>query len=907
MNKKLIAALVLPLSLAACTNEGLVSVETPNVQGDMITLSENFAIGVGAGVDSRADYSVEEHDGLVRPYFTWDNTDEIGLGWMQGNDGLIYTNYQFSAFAYGHKELKAEMTPCAPVLWKNVAFFSAADATALGDPSSTTYVKTWNPVELNDPSWNLNNQTAFFRTANLTIFKGDYLIYYPFDATITEAGNLIAKSDASFTGVKAVEMMSEMTNAQKITKYEEAFEGVADNMFAVGKASIDGGTTAANFHLDPISGVVRVKISVDKDATKNWTINKVAIYSTEGIQLEQAVNASTKQLIADDVKETKVVFAELDANTTIVKAEDKYMLVALPALPQTIKNAYIGLFDESGNSVMVPVNDININSNKFTDVDVKLTDEYELQNEVFYVVDMETFALAMGNAGVSGAKNATIKLLNNIEYDQSYTNLGTGYVEVVNNMTIEGGDIIIPADQKLALHVHDVHADVVGKLTFNGKFIVEDKGCCGTNDAIVDIYGGETNTVTFSDEVINAGSLTIGKSLNPTNVTFEGNVTNNATLKIEAKANACFAKLVNNESVEMHKTTGAGQEVCVENLENVGEFIVGEYTKLTIEESLVNNGVLTIKTSKTGINGNDGTVDVLEEATVTNSATIANMGVYNNKGITLGKSGSEFIDYVGSQSISYNPLTIEAGAEYICEVNTSEKTEGDRLAYALNDNVPTTTVRFVEDGKPHEYQLGEYKSGYSKLATVKYIVNVAPTRNVIFKNNKSELTFGSELIVEKAKSVTFNGNKTKVNGNVTVNAGSITNNQLNKAQVVVAGNLTLNNATLNINALGTSTVANQTTAASWIVTKDVVLNEYSKMIVAKGAATDFNGNLSVAENAEATFKYSSYTDVNKKITVNGTFTRELSSGTDTANPAMVWCGSYDTKNGTIVNGGPQKR
>ena len=56
MKKILLTALALPLAFAACTNDEFASIETPNAQGDLIALSENFAIGLDNSVESRADY-----------------------------------------------------------------------------------------------------------------------------------------------------------------------------------------------------------------------------------------------------------------------------------------------------------------------------------------------------------------------------------------------------------------------------------------------------------------------------------------------------------------------------------------------------------------------------------------------------------------------------------------------------------------------------------------------------------------------------------------------------------------------------------------------------------------------------------------------------------------------------------
>lgn len=918
--KKLFWAALMPLAITACTDD-LSVVETSDLQGNVIKLENSFALGV---TKESNDYSRAQYvDGLN---LHWNpalvgsdvNFDKVGLSWTgQMADGKVYTNYEFEHFAWSVKDKTPDVDECTKK-WDHLVFMNMDDYNAFGNASTTDYVTSWSKDANNvvkgaqAGSLTANTQSGYFKTSSLTIFGGNYVIYSPYNPDFKDAGYLMAQTNTEFNRNKAVVATTEATR-------NEVLAEAANEMFYAGTANVAGGKTANGFSMEAVSGLIQLRIQKHEDANADdfkW-INKVVITSEDGIVVKQAIDA-TKVAAADAnnnmasclIAGTEETYPTLKVNlTNSLAVNNSVETIMIPALPQTIKNAKVILMQANGGTAIYECGDIEVKSNKAVQVNVTLVKENPIQFEQYYVADMETFALAMGKAGYeagnSNKKNASIVLLNDIEYDQTKTNGGTGIVEVVNNIEITGGNIIVPAGQYLELNVHNIPGKTFdGKLSIAGDFIIEDE-CCGVSAPSVLVYceDEEKNSVTFNGEVINNAEFTIGKTGQKANVQFVGDVTNNATLEIAEGTVACFAKLVNNESVNM--VSSEAQTVCVENLENEGEFTVGEYTKLTIEETLVNNGTLEIKSI--GTEGNDGTVEIAEDAVVTNNATIANKGVYNNKGITTGTAGSEFIDYVGSQSISYNKIVINEGAEYICEVNTSVTTEGDRLAYALNDNVPTTTVRFIEDSKEHSYQLGNYAS-YAKLATVKYIVNVDDTRDVTFLNNQESLTLGTKLTVESANSVKFYKNTISVNGDVIVNAGTIFNNGTQSTKVVVNGNLILNNnSKLNALALGTSTVATQTTTPSWTVAKDVVLNANASLEVAKGAAVDFNGNLSVAKYANATFKYSSYSDILNKITVNGTFIRELSSGTDTANPALVWCGSYDTKNGTVVNGGPQKR
>lgn len=75
------------------------------------------------------------------------------------------------------------------------------------------------------------------------------------------------------------------------------------------------------------------------------------------------------------------------------------------------------------------------------------------------------------------------------------------------------------------------------------------------------------------------------------------------------------------------------------------------------------------------------------------------------------------------------------------------------------------------------------------------------------------------------------------------------------------------------------------------------------------AKTAMNSNFNIANKySSATFNYATYSEIANVLNINGTFTRIVSTGGQTANPAQVWCGSY-TKgaDADIPNGLPQQR
>lgn len=931
----------MPIAFTACTNEEFAVVETPEANGNMITLDKNFALGLTkeANAETRAQYV----DGMK---FHWlpelDGTtpivDKVGMSWIQGTDGMVYTNYLFEHFAWPVAGETPDIDECTGK-WHDMVFLQES-ATIAGE--NCNYVTSWSEdatsteviPTLNATEPEPDTQSGYFKTENLTIFGGDYIVYTPYDETLVDAGYLRAKSATSFENVVAV---------KKTDGFTKGLKGLANEMFCVGAIdNLKGGKTANGFTLYPVSGIVQLKLGHNAWNAGQWNnITKVAIYSADGIVYEQEINASKvadagdKGVIAECLKPateettetTKMLLATLKTSVDIAYTpnthssyDNNWTYVHIPALPQTIKNAQVVLIDGDGASVRCNVGDIVVKSNETVQINIVLdANKTPMSSDKFYVVDMPTFRTAMTKAGIDAngdedAEPVTITLLNDIVYDSKYTDGESGIVIVNREMTIEGGTITVPADEKLTLRLMQNAV-----LTMEEDFIVEGKVNCAECGASVQIESASSSAL-YNTSLNFNGNVDVQEyaklyltsyNYSATNVNIAKTLTNDGEVEIFANSILDVEKFVNNNNVNMHATDNkAGTAVTVGTLTNAEDatWLVDAYTMLTVD-NLTNNGDLTINATGNATEGEDGTVNV--QVAATNNGDIYNHGVYNSNGTTTLNDGSTFTDYVGSQYGNKMPVKV-GEAQYICEVNTSNKTNGDRLGYALGSKMPTTTVRFVQDGTlEHWYQLANYKD-YPKLEQVEFEVNVDPATVVLIGNNTEEdITFGTGLTVNSAAGVTFNGGKIIVDGDVTVNAGIVKNNGLKSAKVEFDGNFTLNDGTVwNVQALG-ATAATEITTPSWIVNGDVTLNGASSATIDANAAVRVNksdvaaGNFSIGEDAVASFEYSSYTEVAGNVINNGIFTRKLSSKTgDSANPAQVWCAEY-FNNGTQTNGAAQ--
>ena len=956
--KKLFWAALLPIAFTACTNDELAVMEAPETEGNMITLDENFALGFtkDAGFETRAQ--LQGADGKLKFHWlpeldggTTPIVDEIGLAWVGPTAGTeVYTNYLFKHFAWPANGATPSIDECTNE-WHNLVFLNEADYVANGSSDKSTYVTsgswiinaTSKLVEFTtaDAGITANTQGAYFNTENLTIFGGDYIAYSPYDEDLVDVGNLIAKSKTSFTGVVPYDGEGTWT---------AGLQGIANDAFYVGVVpNLRGGTMANGFKLTAVSGYLKLRLNAHAGTT--WSkIKNVAIYSKDGIVYEQAIDASKvaaaqagnmASCLIDGTQKTKsLINAELNANLTITAPADKpkYMYINIPVLPQTITNASVVLIAEDGVNVRIPVaGNIEVQSNKEVLVDVPLVADKPMTSDQFYVVDMPTFRVAMVKAGTAPGGKVTVELLDDIIYDHMYTDGGSGKIIVNRDMDIIGGTITVPANEKLTLALVNPAPDKEITLTMEKDFIINGADKCTDCNAEVKIYS-QTGKATFNfgGNVIvpkSAKLLIHSNAWSTTNVNIadDKTLTNDGLVDIYANSNLTVDNFVNNNEVTMRKKDiNTKNTVTVGTLTNADEatWSVDAYTTLTIEEALNNDGTLDIASSKTGSNATDGTVQINSGATSTNNGTISNQGVYNNEGTTALNDGSQFIDYVGSQ-YGVNMPTLTEKAEYICLVNTSDKTNGDRLGYALDSKMKTTTVKFISNAT-HTYQLSEYSS-YDKLAKVNYIIDVDGA-NFDFNNNTvnqidlggnitvedvATLTFrnsaqgtikvGKDLDVEDATLVRFIKGVTAFGGDVNVAAGEIYNAGGGSAAIVnVGGNVDLTNAIMTVKALDGAVSATQHTTDSWTVTGNVSLNGTSTMKVNTNAAAEITGNLTIGKGTSALFDYSSYTNVTGTITNDGTFTRVLSSGSDTANPAEVWCGLWVKNAGsTVVNAGPK--
>ena len=980
--KHLLTALVLPALFAACTEdtfENSVNNGNANLNGQLVELGKDFAVGLTRGGDDAATRTNWHYTDDVKGLYSWlprfnaagdaACVENIGFAWRgEVGDAKVRTNYKFQlsgVLAVG--ETKPETLICDDELAVKNGYLFEKDAancevvvnnsvikllgynknTKKNDTEyaggikydGTTGAYTVGSYSLEDAldASALNEgdpyvRNGIFTTENSTVFKGDYIVYFPYDPDFAEIDYLPATTPTIFT--------QDYANPNKMAH-------LGGKTFGYGHAQIlEGGSMAESFTTENLSSVIDLKITskqtnvklskiilVDETADAKGFIKEVGLDASK-----IAANAKGTALYVDgtQVYEPTIVLNTINGTDAFVTM-DAAKEFTVATLPTTVGTLVAYLMDDEGMCLRKQVTTnwtMTPGAVRVFNVEIGANDKFNQR----LAVDTKTLIESISDAG-AGTAAATVRTLGNITLDKTAQielangktgTLATGdlfglgkvtSVYVAQNVNVTGtGTITVPSDIALTFKAVDKKS-----LSFENPIVIENAGCCGKQSAQIFLMSadGKEGTIVFNGDVTNYGAMYLANNsdnVNGTTITFNGALKNlvddysdeNADARIYCygaeKSVINFNGDVENEGVieiankciqmedgttESNFTTERGVVVNAKNITNAKDatISVGAYTRFAVAGTATNNGSINVATSGTGINTTDGELYIGTSGSLANAGLLENYGVVNNEGALRNTdTDADIVDHVGSQ-FGGNKAQATPG-EYICDVeDTNVDKEGDRVAYAMGDNMPTTTIRFVGEAETegetdqYVYNLAGYKSG--NVLPYNFIIATDPATKVVLnglnRTTAQDVTITGTLTVNKDAVLDLSQIKLAVNGVVTVDG------EMNVKPTVDGANTT--------EADGT----NAFTAAS-----DVNVN--GSFDVAQFVRTDLNNNMTIARNASATFNYASYTDIAHVLNINGTFTRVVSTGAETANPAQVWVESY-TKgaNAVIPNGLPQGR
>lgn len=1009
--KYLLMALAVPALFTACADDDFLTASQghgPEADGQLVELGEDFAIGLSRGADGAATktawhYKVGDANILYSwlPAFVTESgtmtvqEENIGFAWRgEVGDAKVRTNYKFTldgflmngqtapktivcddqvAVLNGYtfpRGVDGNITLSTP---DNELTFQEYDATTKTMVASTTYSLSYangdytlegaqaetvadgllNATKLGEEDPYVRN--GIFTTDNSTVFKGEYIVYFPYNPEFAEIDYLPAVSPTEFT-----------QNVEDANRTAH----LAGKTFGYGTATIEkGGSMAESFNTQNLSGIpifnvknsstnaVRVQklIFVDEGEGAKGFIKQVGLDASKiaakatGTDLYVAGTEVYEPTLILNLVKSGADHSEISANST-----QQYTMAALPT--KLVKPVlYIMNTDGMCCRKELEKKDIPAGAGVMYNVEITKDDKFDQA----LAVDTKTFierVIAAGKAKTA----ATVNVLGNITLDpEAKVTMGNNNeaalknqfdlskngnsLYINNNVTIKGtGTITIPADLNILVKV-------TGKktLTIENPVVIEGAGCCGDKPGFLMVTSPDSGegTVVFEGAVENYGEMWLANNAavtSKTKVVFNNTVLNGIDEETVNENNAgkiyCAGLFTEGSSVEFNgKVTNDGKIaiqpavkliyggsifpyekpagefypnhksnsviVSAESIDNNGAIVVDKYTTLNVAGAVANKGAITVNSAgKVGESSVDGLLLIENGASVSNSGVVENFGVITNRGsLSNVDAAADIIDHIGCQ---FGGGKASAGkGEYICEVEDANvDVDGDRLEYAMGTDMPTTTIKFVGAGKTENAKENAYTYDLGKYNRTEFNYNFIIATDA-----------ASAVNLKATKTVTVGNKPSKmtvavtINGKLTVEGSKTAQSTLNLSEIMLTVNDAVAvNGVMNVNP----TVAGAETldAADKVAfTAKQDMNVNGVFEVATFARTAMAANLTIAEGATGKFNYATYTKVNETIRINGTFDRVLSSGNNTSNPAQVWCKNYTMgSKANITNGDPQK-
>ena len=567
LNKILMA--LAATAIVGCTSDDLNDFSAKQAPEDsrMIELNSNFVLaGVGAeGAMTRTHWEQDpETKALVNkflPIYTTapDGTkkldalvedgdyEAVGLCWLGQVPGPeVYTNYQFYHFGWLKKgETKADLDNCDPVKLFNGALYDEikpATGAAAGDEADEADFTIVTPEKA---TWDLNYNSGVYKTRNKTIFRGNYIVYYPYNPEFQETGAIPAKARTSFEWTPGDDYTIPMLG-QNTFRYSDPVD-------------IEGGMNAANFGMYNLSTLVRLRVftSTAGDPYNGDNIDKVVLYSPSGKFVKQANLGADKiaagkqgQELYAKTEGTKTITTKFTAATSLDVKNSTTVNAYITVLPTTVDDLVALVYNASQGfwyRVELGKTEFKAGNAQVINITVKESDK----TSDFIAVDQTSLVQALSDADLVASESdpqtitviGDIKLETNLDIDGTYAN--------GRYITIDGGDIIVPQNVTLTLdYLKEMKSTVrvLGKdcctpaPVTGGRLVVN-----GTSAAPKDVI--TLNNITLEKTVARVANDAEFENFNPM-VTYKG--LTNITIADDKKVNV-IGGTVNVERAVEHK------------------------------------------------------------------------------------------------------------------------------------------------------------------------------------------------------------------------------------------------------------------------------------------------------------------------------------------------------------------
>lgn len=724
--KNYLMALALPAVFAACTSDDLMTennLPSSGINGEMVELNEGFALNLGRNGAEAATKATWENVGGKLKFFwypwengTWRETavDEVGLCWY-GTDGdktyatsagEIYTNYQFKHF--GWKILGSEFDYEDDTSYAIIK--ASADAVTDGGGSSAVEqadyaLENYSTAADNQGKW--DGSQGLFSTENKSIFKGDYIVYTPYQSSLKEIGHIPAI-------VPDVQYQSNTV--------ADSLKNVGEYTVSYGKAEgIDGGVQAEGLKMRNLTNVIRVSIA--NKSNNAIELKKVILLDKEGKGFYKTNYLSATKIFAEqnDVYQDALNSGEEVVKTNAISVE------FLSTFPSTAGDLSISATSGTATACIVAM------PTTIADMAVVLVNKEGKAK----IVDQKNFSIERG-----GSAKISVEINDASEFNTAIVTSEAEWTDALTANTpkvVALGQVAISSAQSLNALTNNTVVSAIGKesgLIFNNTFTLNTADRTMAFDCFSQFNGDVTvtaGTLQVANSSINA-DVALGDSL-----IIAGDVEyQNGTL---TPADGSYLFVEGTLELLAKTTTTPAKEAG--QIQNEGTIIV------KADGELVNNGVV--------VNAKQFT----NSGKVTNNAEFYNQSMLTNNSAEGFVNNGDFYDQIGSQFNAYN---VVKGGNYLCDVQ--DDASNNRLAEAVRILGRQTEqvkkiIRFT-DTEDKSYDL------YVVTSDIDIIVEAANSKTItIDENSTNSPKFIKSLTVKNgiakvAQNAKFNMNALEI-------------------------------------------------------------------------------------------------------------------------------------------------
>lgn len=643
MNKKfLLAALAIPMAFTACTDDfgaNETVIKETYVDGDKIHLGDDFVL-----TGTRADVEGESRSAWVTgngTRFYWIPKDELNqslttynsstdwalytkdaIGLCYVNNAEILTNYKFDHDGwvavdelgqykndvwkcvegiryYDRNYLRFDGLQYQDVTIDNIENNKTLDAVhgILSKEVSSQKLKAdksgLESLDKENKYDELNLSRAIFKTEEKTIFKGEYIAYYPWSNAMLEAGNV--------TAVSPVKMVYESGD------YTDRVNALNKYMFACGwVGTIEGGVEVAEMKLQNISKLMTLKLDLD-NSTEYYKLLLLDPSSEEGNFINK-MELTTDQVKASNYSGTTIQTSQtvmIDFNTSIEDWSgsyyNDYATVYVPTFKTEIPAGMLVLaVKKDGTAVYYKTTETFAHGSGLA---TQVTD---------YVLDMDSYQYDVVTneaellAANASASKKSILLVGKIELNDNGVVLKKNLVGHINGVKV--GELVLPAsDEEYSITAQEI--------SFDCNVTVEAAGCCHN-------YGGNfiLNGITLKENQVFENQNTVTFSQNYTNKIY-GTFDNKPFVE-EDVDNLIYAPATPKTTVE-----ALGVVYVYGKMNNIAD----TYRPNTTDEKVVLAEIVIESDPTTDDTRKDGEISVISNGKLVNNAYIENYGTMSNQ------------------------------------------------------------------------------------------------------------------------------------------------------------------------------------------------------------------------------------------------------------------------------------